>query len=127
MRSVLNIVLWIVQIALAGFFLLAAWMKLFAFGAMSAKLPGIAGLHNRFVVIAICEIAGAIGLILPRPIGILPVLTRWAAVGLATVVFLAGLFHAHRGEYGELPLVAVLFVLSVFVIWGRGFGASRTA
>jgi putative oxidoreductase len=116
----MNIALWIVQGLLACVFLFAAGLKLFAFDMMAARSPGTENLRGLFVCIALCEIAGAVGLILPRLTGILPVLTPWAATGLATIALLAGGFHIMRGEYGELPGAAVLFLLSTFVVWGRG-------
>lgn len=113
--------LWIAQGLLALAFLGAAALKLFAFDMMAAKMPGTAQLHGLFVFIAICEIAGAIGLITPLLTGIMPILTAWAAAGLATIALLAGGFHIMRGETGELPAVFVLFALAAFVAWGRGW------
>ena len=74
-----------------------------------------------FIFIASCEIAGAVGLIAPLLTGIMPILTAWAAAGLATIAFLAGLFHLQRNEFGEIPAAVVLFLLAMFVVWGRGF------
>ena len=117
----MGIVLWIVQGLLACVFLVAAGLKLFAFDMMAARSPGTENLHGLFIFIAFCEIAGAIGLILPRLTGILPVLTSWAAAGLAIIALLAGGFHIMRGEYSELPGAVVLCLLAAFVVWGRGF------
>lgn len=117
----MNSALWVVQGLLACVFLFAAGLKLFAFDRMAAKSPGMESLHGLFIFIALCEIAGVAGLVLPRLTGIMPVLTPWAAAGLATIAILAGGFHVWRGEYGEVPPAIVLFLLSTFVIWGRGF------
>ena len=117
----MKLALWIVQVALALAFLSAAALKLFAFDMMAAKNPGTAGLHGLFTFIAVCEIAGAVGLIAPLLTGIMPILTAWAAAGLATIAFLAGLFHLQRNEFGEIPAAVVLFLLAMFVVWGRGF------
>ena len=116
----MKIGLWVAQGLLALVFLGAAGLKLFAFDMMAAKSPGTAELHPLFIFIAICEIAGAIGLIGPLATGIKPILTAWAAAGLATIALLAGCFHVARGETNELPAVVVLFALAAFVAWGRG-------
>ena len=117
----MRVALWTVQVLLALAFLSAAALKLFAFDMMAAKSPGTAELHGMFTFIAVCEIAGAIGLIAPLLTRIMPILTAWAAAGLATIAFLAGSFHLQRGEYGEIPAAVVLFLLASFVVWGRGF------
>jgi hypothetical protein len=69
--------------------------------------------------IGISEVAGAIGLILPAATGIAPSLTPLAAVGLATIMFLAVIFHLKRKEPAAAPIV--LFVLAALVVVGRGF------
>lgn len=115
----MNKVLWTLQVLLAAVFLFAAGLKLFAFDMMAARSPGTAALHPLFVFIAVCEIAGAVGLILPGWTGRARFLTRWAAAGLATIALLAALFHLQRGEFGEIPMAALLFVGAAFVAWGR--------
>ena len=117
----MKIVLWVAQALLAVAFLSAAALKLFAFNMMAAKSPGTAELHSLFIFIALCEIAGAVGLIAPLLTGIMPILTAWAALGLATIAVLAGCFHISRGEMGELPACFILFALAAFVAWGRGW------
>ncbi len=118
----LNIVLWIAQVALAGLFGFAGGLKTFqAIPKLSAMLewPGTVPVALvRFIGIA--ELAAAIGLILPMPTGILPWLTPLSAIGLAVIQVLAIAFHAQRGETAKsLPINAVLLLLSLFVTWGR--------
>ena len=60
-------------------------------------------------------------LILPRLTGILPVLTTWAALGLATIMLLAAGFHLSRGEISHAVITIVLLALAAFVVYGRGF------
>ena len=96
-------------------------MKLFAFDHMAAMMPGISDQHGLFIFIGLCEVAGAIGLILPLLTGVFPFLTAWAAAGLAIIMILAFAFHLYRGESSHLAPVIVLFLLASFVVWGRGF------
>jgi uncharacterized membrane protein YphA (DoxX/SURF4 family) len=117
----MKIALWIAQSLLAFAFLASGSMKLFAFDKMAAMMPGITDLHALFVFIGLCEIAGAIGLIAPILMKIYPILTAWAAAGLATIMVLAIGFHLYRGEADHLPPIVVLFLLAAFVAWGRGF------
>jgi uncharacterized membrane protein YphA (DoxX/SURF4 family) len=74
---------------------------------------------NLLVFIGISEILGAIGLILPAVTGILPVLTAWAATGLAVIMVLAALFHLPRREYQAIAVNLVLLAMAAFVAYGR--------
>jgi uncharacterized membrane protein YphA (DoxX/SURF4 family) len=72
----------------------------------------------RFV--GISEILGAFAMILPMVTHILPWLTPVAAIGLATIQFLA-LFTVHipRKEYFAIPINGVFMALALFVAIGR--------
>src|ERR1700733_16098752 len=117
----MKIVLWIVQVLLALVFVAAGSMKLFAFDQFAASAPALANQHGLVIFIGIAELAGAIGLILPRLTGILPVLTTWAAAGLATIMVLATGFHLMHGEYSHVLITLIIFALAAFVVYGRGF------
>jgi uncharacterized membrane protein YphA (DoxX/SURF4 family) len=117
-------VLWIVQVLLALVFVASGSMKLFAFDQFAASAPALADLQGLVTLIGIAELAGAIGLILPRLTGILPILTTWAAVGLATIMVLATGFHLKRGEFSHSVVTAILFILAAFVAYGRAFRTS---
>jgi uncharacterized membrane protein YphA (DoxX/SURF4 family) len=54
------------------------------------------------------EMAGAIGLILPR-------FTRLAALGLTTIMLAATIFHVSRGESRMLPVTLVVGALAAWV------------
>lgn len=69
--------------------------------------------------IGICEILGALGLILPAVTGVLPILTPLAATGLGIIMLLAILFHAVRREFPFIAINLVLLVLAAFVAYGR--------
>ena len=98
-------------------------MKLFAFDQVAASAPVFADQRALVTFIGIAELAGAIGLILPALTGIFPVLTTWAAVGLATIMVLATGFHLFRGEVSHAVVTVILLALAAFVIFARGFKA----
>ncbi len=117
-----NIALWVGQVLLAGVYVMAGFMKvsqpidaLVASGLTYAS--DYPELLTRFV--GTMEILGAIGIILPAAIRILPGLTPLAAVGFSVIQVLAFGLHTMRGEYGVLPVNIVLLALSLFVVWGR--------
>ena len=126
----MKIALWIVQILLALVFAAAGSMKLFAFDQLVASMPALANQHGLVTFIGIAELAGAVGLILPGLTGIFPVLTTWAAAGLATIMVLATGLHLVQREFSHAVVTVILLILAAFVVYGRGFrapivGASR--
>lgn len=117
-----NIGLWAAQVALAAMFLMAGFMKLTTSPADLAGM-GMLWAENApaalILFIGAVEVLGAIGVILPAATRIMPKLTQFAALGLATIMVLASCVHIYRGEYEVLPVNLVFFALAVFVAWGR--------
>jgi len=117
-----NIAIWGGQIALAGLYLMAAYMKglmpiadLAAMGLTWAPGAPVALVRG----IAFVEFLGAVGVILPAATRIMPQLTVWAAAGLLAIQALAIPFHVIRGEFDVLGFNLLYVVLAVFVLWGR--------
>ena len=96
-------------------------MKLFAFDQFVASAPALADQRGLVTFIGIAELAGALGLILPALTKILPILTTWAAIGLATIMVLATGFHLWRGETSHVVVTVILLALAAFVVYARGF------
>jgi hypothetical protein len=125
---ILEIALWIVQIALAAFYVFAGYVKI------ARPIPEIVRMFPwpgevppwfvRFT--GVVDALGGIGVILPQLVGVLPWLTPIAAAGLLLLQVLAIIFHARRGETGDtIILNIILLVAAGFVLWGRWslFGA----
>ena len=113
----MNIALWIAQGLLAAIFLFAGGMKLvLPVEEMTKQLP-LPGLFLRFI--AVCEVLGAIGLILPWLLGSRPGLTPLAAAGLVIIMIGAtALTLATTGiTMALIPLV--VGILAAFVAYGR--------
>ena len=116
----LHITLWVVQVALALAFGMIGVTKLTTSEADLIQQSG--ELIEKYGVglirfIGISEVLGALGLILPAALRILPVLTPLASLGLAIIMVLATALHASKGE----PIVTqvVFLLLTLFVVWGR--------
>ena len=113
----MNIALWIAQGLLAAIFLFAGGMKLvMTVEEMTKQIP-LPGLFLRFI--AVCEVLGAIGLILPWLLHIRPGLTPLAAAGLAIIMIGATAITLITGSIAIalIPLMAGL--LAAFVAYGR--------
>jgi uncharacterized membrane protein YphA (DoxX/SURF4 family) len=121
-----NIALWVAQILLAAFYGMFGFIKatqpIAVLDQMMHGWPSTVPEHLvRFI--GICEMAGTIGLmiaIIPALRGIARWATPSAAVGLSLIQLLAIPFHIHRNELQMLPLNAVLLLLALLIVWGRG-------
>lgn len=116
----LHITLWVVQVALALAFGIIGVTKLTTSDAVLIQQSG--ELIEKYGVglirfIGIAEVLGALGLIFPAALRILPVLTPLASLGLAIIMGLATALHASKGE----PIVTqvIFLLLTLFVVWGR--------
>jgi uncharacterized membrane protein YphA (DoxX/SURF4 family) len=117
----MNIVLWILQIGLAGMFAMAGVMKSTQPREKLLKqMPWVEDFSSPVVkFIGAMELLAAVGLILPAATGVAPVLTPLAATGLAVMMVLASITHFRRKEPNVIPVNAALFVVAVVVAWGR--------
>ncbi len=117
----LNIFLWVLQILFALLFASAGFLKTFKpiveIAPMIPWAPTVPEWLVRFI--GISELLGALGLILPAALRILPRLTTLAAAGLAAIMLLANLFHIYRGEFFALPMTGIFFALLAFIAYGR--------
>lgn len=121
----MNVFLWILQVLLAGVFLMAGAMKL-----MKSRAEIVASQPDRMgwlddvtdgtaLLAGSAEVLGAVGLILPAITGVAPVLVPLAAAGLAITMILAAVFHGRRGESQSLVMNLMLAILAMVVVWGR--------
>lgn len=118
----MNVALWIIQVLLALLFLFAGGTKLIlpieTLTSMgSPNQIHLPGLFIRFI--GVCEVLGAIGLILPGLLRTRPGLTPLAAVGLVIIMIGATVltFVADGFAMSLTPLVVGL--LAAFVAYGR--------
>ena len=110
-----NAILWTIQALLAALFLFAGVMKLVIPAAqLEAQSPFSAGFLH---FIALAEIAGALGLVLPGLTRILPRLTPLAATGL--VIIMAGATITSLGSGPAAILPSVAGALAAVVAYGR--------
>jgi uncharacterized membrane protein YphA (DoxX/SURF4 family) len=113
----MNIALWIIQALLAALFLFAGVTKLvLPIEEMTKQIP-MPGLFLRFI--GVCEVLGAIGLILPWLLGIRPGLTPLAAAGLVLIMIGATVVTAMTGDIVMALFPLVVGILCAFVAHGR--------
>src|SRR5262245_40667531 len=112
----LTIALWVAQILLGLFFLMAGIVHGFQPVEPVAKsAPWAADVPVALLrFIALCELAGAAGIGLPALTGVMRDVTTLAALGLMTIMLLAAIFHVSRGEPRMLPVNLSVALVAAF-------------
>src|SRR5579872_5362451 len=113
----MNRILWVVQVLLALLFLFAGVMKLITPVEQMTKVVPLSGSFIHFIAVA--EILGAFGLILPRWLGIRAGLTVVAAFCLLIIMIGAVNITLQTQPVSSAILPFVSGVLCVFVAYGR--------
>jgi DoxX-like protein len=117
--------LWIIQVLLAALFAFGGFVKLtMPLEALEAATGGLPGLLLKFI--SVCELLGAVGLILPGLLRIKPGLTPLTAAGL-TIIMIGATVDTQvvmGAPMVLLPLVVGL--LTAFVAYGRWRLAPQT-
>lgn len=111
-------VLWIAQVLLALAMLSAGIIKLIsADELLTSYYPLFPAVFIRFI--GVCEILGAIGLVVPAALRIRPELTPLAAAGIAIIMAGAVISTIAMGAPSAIAMPLILFLLAVFIAYGR--------
>jgi hypothetical protein len=119
----MNTLLWIMQILLAGAFLITAGGKLFAYDkvikVVESRTKGhtVAMTRGQATLVAMAEIAGAIGILMPVDVDSPHMVILAAASWLAFLMIAATIYHFARKEHATPSIV--LLLMALFVIVGR--------
>ena len=114
-----NTWLWIVQGLLAVMFLFAGGSKM-VMTAEQMAAPGPIQLPVPFIrFIGVCELLGAIGMIVPWLTGIKPGLTPLAGAGLVVIMLGASVINLIDGPQAFAAVTLILGALAATVAWQR--------
>ena len=103
-RSLNTVVVWVVDVLVAILFLAVGVPKVFGLETNFFQFASMHGFPDWIrIVVGVCEILGAIGLLIPR-------VSAYAALALAMLMLPAGITQAMSGEPG-LYIPVVLFVV----------------
>src|SRR5262245_61581342 len=107
--------LWTVQVLLALVFLAAGVQKVRGSEKILARLAGPPPVSRQLIGwIGAAEVLGAIGVVVPVAVGVLPWLTPVAAGGLTLIMILAVAYHILRREYPATLVPLILAGLAAF-------------
>lgn len=118
----MNTILWILQAITAIIFMYSGVCKL-TLNIPQLVAKGQTGVENipvpfvRFI--GISEILGAVGIILPGLINVMPFLTVAAAIGFIVIMVPAAFIHYSRKEYSTVAGNIVLLAICLFIAYGR--------
>jgi len=119
----MNVLLWIVQLALAVLCLAGGAYKVFMFDEL-AKMPAVAGLsRGGWAALGVFEMLCGVLLVVPAAAKWMPVLTPLAAAAIAVEgLALAGLYARYSLELtatNPLVWVVAMGLMAVLVAYGR--------
>ena len=110
--------LWTIQGLLALVFLSAGGMKLVTpMAALAQQAPMLPPLFLKFI--GLCEVAGALGLILPGLVRVGRGLTSLAAAGLVIIMTGATVITVAGGHIGHAVVPCVVGLLAAFIAYKR--------
>ena len=113
----MNTLIWIFQGLLSAFFLIPAYTKLTSSKEILVEKQMLEVEQSikgpRFI--GLMELLGSIGIIVPWLTGIAKILTPVASIGFALIMLGAFFIHLKKKEYKILPLLMVVFTLSIIV------------
>lgn len=118
----MNALLWTLQTVLAAIFTASGVAKISRpkDRLIASGQTGVAPFPLPVIrVTAFCELLGAIGILVPRLVGVAEFLTPAAAGGFAIVMVGAIASHAHLREPRNVALTVAIFVAAVTVAVGR--------
>jgi hypothetical protein len=124
-----NTVLWIVQGLLAVMFLFAGGSKLVMSAAqMTEQGNAVGGMQPPIAFIrfiGVCELLGAIGVVVPWLTGIRPGLAPLAAAGLVVIMIGATVINLTTTVPALAIFTLILGLLAAFVAYGRGLAPHK--
>jgi uncharacterized membrane protein YphA (DoxX/SURF4 family) len=106
-RSLNTVVVWVVDVLVAGLFLAVGVPKILGLETNYFQFAAMRGFPDWIrIVVGVCEVIGAIGLLVPR-------LSAYAAVGLAMLMVPAAITQAMSGEPGIYVPILICIVLLI--------------
>ena len=113
----MNKALWFAQGVLAALFLFSGGIKLvLPLEQLAGPVP-LPGPFLRFI--GVCEVLGALGLILPGLLRIRPSLTPLAAAGLVIIMIGATVVTLIGGDIATSAIPVLVGLLAAFIAYGR--------
>jgi DoxX-like family len=116
----MNILLWVLQIALALLCISGGAFQIFKLDELKKNVAAMRELpRGLWAFLGAFGCLGGLCLILPGAINVLPVLTAVAAAGVVAQSALISAFYVRYGDRAPLPYSVVMTIMAAFIAFGR--------
>lgn len=116
----MNILLWVLQVALAWLCIAGGIFQIFKFEQLQKGVASMRALpRSLWAFLGAFGCLAGLGLIVPGATNVLPVLTPIAAVAVAAQsVLISALYLSYR-DFSPLPYSVAMAIMGVFIAYGR--------
>ena len=116
----MNIVLWVLQVALAWLCIAGGFFQIFKLEDLRKGVAAMRELPRAFwAFMGAVGCLADVGLILPAAFGVLPIVTAYSAVVVAAQSALITALYLRYGDRAPLGYSAAMAVLAAFIAYGR--------
>jgi hypothetical protein len=116
----MNILLWVLQVALAFFCISGGSYKITQFDKLAEMNASVRAIPQLFwTLVGSFEVLMGLGLVVPPLIKQQPILVAYSAGALAVESVLLGALFLYYGDRAPVPYVAFGAVMAAFIAYGR--------
>ena len=116
----MNILLWLLQAALAWLCIGGGAFQIFKLDELKKNVTAMRELPRAlWTALGLFGCIAGVGLIVPGAFNIHPIVTAYAAVGVAAHSALITAFYVRFGDRAPLPYSAAMAIIAAFVAYGR--------
>lgn len=116
----MNILLWILQVALAWLCIAGGAFQIFKIEQLQKNVASMRALpRGLWAFLGAFGCVAGLGLIVPGAINVLPVLTPIAAAGVAAESVLISAFYIRYGDRSPMTYSVAMAVMAAFISYGR--------
>jgi hypothetical protein len=118
--KLMNILLWVLQVALAFLCISGGIFQIFKFDELQKGVAAMRALpRGLWAFLGAYGCVAGVGLIVPGALSLDPMLTPIVAVAIAAQSALISAFYLYYGDRAPLPYSAIMTVLAAFIAYGR--------
>lgn len=116
----MNILLWILQVALAWLCIAGGAFQIFKIEQLQKKVAAMRALpRGLWAFLGAFGCLAGLGLILPGATSLLPILTPFAALAVAAESVLISALYLRHGDASPMKYSMVMAVMAAFISYGR--------
>lgn len=116
----MNILLWVLQIALAWLCIAGGVFQIFKIDQLQTTVASMRELpHGLWAFLGAFVCLAGVGLILPGAINVFPRVTPFAAAAVAAESVLITAFYIYYGDFSPMYYSAAMAIMGAFIAYGR--------